>query len=193
MKKHLIVISLFILCFTYKAVGQPAQIPNISNSDTLPAQKYHYNLMVGTLFGKMGNMHSFGTYLAPQVSYQHSPKWSFSGGVLIFNNSISGNFMQADYSMMPQSLQTLSIFGSAHYHVNEKLTFSGTIIKELFPAKNPLSDPMINFNKNMIHMGVDYRLTDNITIGAHFQYREANYNPWLSDYNSPYSPFNPFY
>jgi hypothetical protein len=151
-----------------------------------------------TSFGRQGSL--FGTYLAPEIRYRATPRFHFSAGVII-----SSGFMPQSGFMDPgrqvekggsggKHFSRFLVFAEGTYRVNQRLTLGGMVVKEL---DHDIYRQMNAFQKNTgfqsVGMSLNYKITDNIHVGARFNVTEGR-PYYFSDPTMPYmrpAPWGP--
>jgi len=180
MKK--IVTSLFLISWLFTIVAQESEEKPfyITPAKKAPvASKLDYHLSVGTSFiYAPGYGNGLSTYVAPEISYKLSPKIRVNAGIMFLQSNMS--FMHyrtncgSERSVViktPSTISTLAYI-SGDYLINNRLTLSGTIVKDL---SNP-GNNAYNNSVQMMSMHLNYKLTDNISIGAGMNMIQSNRN-----------------
>lgn len=154
----------------------------------------HFGLQMGTSFSKFSGRGSmFSNYVAPSWNRQFSPRMNLEVGTVVVNNQLNNLTAPSVFDSRRQpkfngSFSQFLIYAKGQYLLSNRLLISGSSIKS-FSSSPVLSD----FNAATV--GIDYKITDNIQIGASFSYSNG-YNPydpysrWNSGYNSFYGPYN---
>jgi hypothetical protein len=144
-----------------------------------------------TTFGRYGSM--FSSYLAPEIRYQATPRVHFSAGVILSTGFMTGSGfdgigMAGGGTNGPAGsrFNRVLVFAEGSYRINQRLTVGGMVVKEL---DNNYYRQMNAFQKNSgfqsMGMSVNYRITDNIQVGAQFNVTEGR--PYY--YSDPTNPF----
>jgi hypothetical protein len=147
-----------------------------------------------TTFGRYGSM--FTSYLAPEIRYQATPRLHFSTGVILSTGFMPSHGsapteLNSGYAGAPlfpsgNSFNRMLIYAKGSYRVNQRLTLGGIIVKEL---DNDFYRQMNTFQKNSgfqsMGMNVNYKITDNLHVGAQFNLTDGR--PYY--YNDPTNPF----
>ena len=84
------------------------------------------------------------------------------------------------------------MYGQGDYKFNDRLTITGSFVKNFGDQSGTLENRAWNNSFQMMSMGLHYKLSDNVTIGAGFRFMQTNggyYNP----YNYYVSPVNSGY
>ncbi|NJO69616.1 MAG: hypothetical protein HC830_10320 [Bacteroidetes bacterium] len=155
--------------------------------------KLEYNLTAGTSFITSRNFGSgSASYVAPEISYKLSPKIKINAGVMFLRSNVYIN----RYLSMPgesvvvkakPSVSTMAYF-SGNYLISDRLSMTGFLMKDL--SNTGIYDKKYGpqgFQTMSLQM--DYKLTDNITIGAGMHMSQGGYYGYPSTgfgFNSGY-------
>jgi hypothetical protein len=152
-----------------------------------------------TSFGRYGSM--FHSYLAPEIRYQAAPRVLFSAGIILSSGFMPGSGFEGPGLAGPASLSSggnrfnrTLVYAEGTYQINQRLTIGGMVVKEL---DNNFYRQMNAFQKNSgfqsMGMSVNYRISDNVHVGARFNVTDGRpyyytdpANPFLR--RSPFSP-----
>jgi len=175
-KCNISVIIVLVSLFQIQAFSQ-----QINNGDGFPVDnsrevtlKPNLNYSIGSSFFAISHLGSItGFTLSPSISVPLSPKLSVEGGI------IAGRFYSSIYNLnseggMIGAFNELSVFGSANYHFNSRLTLYGIGIKQLTGTS-----PSYFLPKSSYTIGSTYNF-GNFSIGVALQ---------MSNLNNTYSPF----
>jgi len=163
-------------------------------------EKVKFRLEAGTTFGTtFGHGNYFGTYLAPQMQYRLTEKFSFRTGGL-FTISPVNSYMESGrpgsqnlyFGNNPQSF----VFVEGAYQLNQNITLTGTLVKEV----NMYRDPFQNKHggnqeyQGMI-LGMDYKVGENSFIRGQIEFSRGghsrSYNPFFQPgFNTNPDPYN---
>jgi hypothetical protein len=152
-----------------------------------------------TTFGKYGSL--FSSYLAPEIRYRATPRAQFNTGIVLSTGFIPGAGFDGTGGAGPLSGGTagnrfnrILVFAEGTYRVNPRLTIGGMVVKEL---DNDLYRQMNAFRRNSgfqsMGMSVNYKITDNIHVGARFNVTDGR-PYYFTDPANPFirrSPFSP--
>jgi hypothetical protein len=170
--------TLIIICavslIPEKAFSQYNLVPDSLFSNSVVIRKkpeFHYS--AGSSFMYMPRFGSVsGVDFRPVLVYPVTGKLSVEAGLIAghyftsFKNSLLEQAIGGGYS-------SLSLFGSATYHVSPVLSFYGIGIKQLAGT-----NPMLNMYGNSFSIGSSLKL-GNITLGAEFHVRDQyDFNPY---------------
>lgn len=117
-------------------------------------------------------------FLAPSLNFQITPRLFVNTGVGI-----------AQYSLLPsasklgeshQSATSMYIFAEGVYLLNDRWSINGHVMKNISPSGQFREVSPYYIPSEAMHIGVDYKLTPNVTIGARFGYSNGGYrnNPF---------------
>jgi len=142
----------------------------------------HWNFSVGSSYYYMPGFGSaLTTSIRPSVTFPLNNKLSLQGGIITGRTySSSIGLLENTYQPMG-GYNSFALYGSATYQINEKMTIFGSGVKNLteFPGNYPLR----SYPPDYFNIGTQFKLGDNVTIGASFHMEERN--PY-------YSPFGAF-
>jgi hypothetical protein len=106
-------------------------------------------------------------YLAPRLNFQVTPRFHVHTGI---------NIIQ--YSLLPAQMAELSrktpvtgayVFTEGVYLLNERWSVNGSVMKSLVPKSMQTKQPF-RLPAEAIHLGIDYRVTPHVTVGARIGY-----------------------
>jgi len=174
--KIIICVLFLIPGIAFTQVGQFHGNPEVLN----PALKkkslqLHYNLGSSfTFIPRFGSVTGF--YVSPYIRYPVSPKLSVDAGLVAGQFYTEGKFFNPE-NVKNNSFSALSVYGSASYRLNQRLTLYGAGIKQL-----PGTFPLYHLPANSFTLGstLDF---GSFSIGA-----EVQMTKWNNNFYSPY-PF----
>lgn len=150
-----------------------------------------YSFSTGTSFYSSGIGKGSSYYFAPEFKLKLSPKFQMDAGIMIAQNrfSYSNPVSLTGTSVVVRNApaQQTSLFASGIYTANSKLTFTGSVYKTLPGNSN---DPW-SHNMQMMSLGVKYKLSENVTIGAGMRMVQSNFNPYQGYYSPMYNFSDP--
>jgi len=114
-----------------------------------------------------------GLTFSPNYSYQFSPKISFEAGLIAGRYYSNLKYFDPDFRVN-NYFNLLSLYGSAIYHINEKLNIYGAGTKQLKGSM-----PLYNIPNSSLTFGSTLSF-GNFTLNAAIQ---------ISDWNNYYSPY----
>ncbi|MCD4665887.1 MAG: hypothetical protein K8R68_11510 [Bacteroidales bacterium] len=182
---------------------------NISDFDAeeienyIKEKKLKVKLEAGTFFGtNFGAGNNYGAYLAPHISYPISPKFSINAGAIL--SSTYGNlYYEPVYGGAhlgyPGNFNRTFIYVEGAYQLNEKVTLTGAVYKEInFLNNSKTTMSTNNYDYQGMIMGIDYKLGENVYIRGQVEfsnganpYRNRSYfNPGNSFSPSPFNGFH---
>jgi len=210
MKKIKIVSAILYIVFISLLFPKFANSQLLSSSERgqfLNNTSADLNLQVGTSFTTGFGSDSFFTHsIAPSINWQASDQLTVQAGTMFSSSSFSGQqqsilFQGAEsgneYDLFQDNLFSSRTYAFGYYEMNENLTLMGGGYIESSNANiNTQMNPQaFNFDAKGMMMGFDYKINDNMSIGAEFNFR-SGYSPYSSRFN-PYSspgfnqsPFN---
>lgn len=192
MKK--VLFTLIIVIYACSLFGQTQRFRELlsnSNDSVVPVKKVNYSLETGSMFYG-GAMKGSSFYVAPSFNYAFSKKFSMEGGVMFMNNnySFAANqvFGQPDTRLFSQpNKYEAVVFAKGNYQVNNRMTITGSLVKNFSDNAGMQNQPWNN-NFQMMSMGMNYKLSDNITLGAGVRVMQGSgyYNPYQFGGSSPF-------
>jgi hypothetical protein len=194
-QKNIILIAGLIFLLSIRANAQQVSLPDtlVRYNSGKALLKPTLNYAAGTSFMFMPHIGSVtGITLTPQVSVPLSSKLTVDGGI------IAGHYYSAFTTPGNDGLakgsfngtfNTISLYGSATYYLNPRLTLYGSGIRQL--AGN---SPFNAIPKSSYSIGSAYNF-GSFSIGVTVHMTNWNNTPGLIPFNSTrglYSPFDPW-
>jgi hypothetical protein len=186
MKKSIFTLILIsIYSYSFCQIVQPEANTTIQDIPQTPVKKVEYSLNTGTSFS-FGTFKSSSFYIAPQMSYQITPKLKLNTGVIFIKSNITApsdaalNLGQSQTRLFEQKTTETVVFASGDYQLNDKLLITGTVIKNFnSPMSSKMEDAGWRNSFQMMSMGFQYKISPNMTFGAEFKMVQSNnlYNP----------------
>lgn len=202
------IIALLALIFPFVIMAQEAG-GSLSAGAALPEpfNPVHFNMQTGMNFGTSGYGGNYlQTYLAPSFAMPLNKKFTISAGVNYSHTTLNNApVLNSEGAIQNYSggINTLTMFTSGLYKVNDRLTFSGSAFKTINPAFNARLNPQsLQMEAQGVSFGIGYQVSENMYIGAEIRMQQGNsnlYNPYGNPYGSSfgnpygnryYSPFN---
>lgn len=199
MKKYLIIIILTVAPIIL--LGQQDEKPdyqltepafNSSSAATgfnTSIAPLNFNLVTGMRFGTLGSGGYMESFLSPSLIMPLNKQLSISAGISYSNtqyNNVSMLNPSGEFERYSGSLNTITMYASGLYRINEKLTFTGSAYKTVNPALNSRLNPSaLRMEAQGFSVGVGYQLNDKTFIGAEIRYQESNSNI-LNPFGDPY-------
>jgi len=144
-------------------------------------QKLHLSLNVGAGFA--GSKYNSGVFttIAPNLNYMVTRRLKLEvGGVFMMGNNnfyqVPGNETRSNF--LRRSTQTL-IYAQGQYLLNDRLVLSGSVFKSFNPNASSKLNPYALDYKGM-NIGLDYKVTKSISVGAQIRYSNGNQNYFLN-------------
>jgi len=132
------------------------------------------------------------TYMSPFLSYRVSPKFRLDLGASYtqgFNNSGINEYY------FGKNPAYLSLFARGNYLATDKLLISAAVYKtfDLNNSQTPeLNSTKKTFDNYGVILGAEYKITDNLTIGAQVNFSDRNSNGYFPyDLNQSRDGFYP--
>ncbi len=163
----------------FENAGNDVQVNNSSHR-----LKPHWNVMMGSNFNYSSAFgSSTGIFVAPMVSIPLNNRLSLRGGVVASHTNLYS--MGMSEALVPfQNFNELSVFGSASYMLSENVEVYGTATRRL--KELPVVPyPFMPSSPNSFTIGTNWRIGNNISIGASFT-KTDRYFPFYN--TSPITP-----
>ncbi|HEX3008838.1 MAG TPA: hypothetical protein VHO90_14615 [Bacteroidales bacterium] len=182
-------------------IVSPGEAPIVTPALKKPTLKDKMDVRVsaGSSFMYSKNFgNGLSTYVAPELSFKVTPRIHINAGIMVVNSNISINrYMYYPYeqSVVVKTNPTTSTLAyvSADYMINSRLSVSGSVLRDL--TNNPGAGNYYSPSIQAMSLRMDYKLTDNISIGAGMHVQQGN--SWgypATGYGFyPASQFNPLY
>ncbi|HEY4785419.1 MAG TPA: hypothetical protein VIH57_05195 [Bacteroidales bacterium] len=175
-----------------------------SQNDSSFVKKIDYTFSTGTsFFTSPGYASGSSFYLAPEFKLKLSPKFRVNAGIMLAQNRFNINMptsLFGEKSVVVKSSPTYDgvAYASGSYSLNSRLTFSGSIIKSFSPDGSYSDNVAWRNSFQMMSLGVDYKLSDHMSIGGGVHFLQSSgFNPYTGyNYMSPglgFGPLNSFY
>ncbi|MDR1671891.1 MAG: hypothetical protein LBS09_00255 [Bacteroidales bacterium] len=167
MKKTGIVILLAL------TVSVSAQEPK--GEDTFKPHYAGMSVNTGIMFSPL-----FGSacFFAPEIGFQVAPRLFLNAGAGVVQYGLTPG--QRAETSKKRSATGMYIYAEGVYLLNEKWSANGSMMKNVSPSLHTLP---YGAPREAIHIGIDYRITPHITIGASVGY--SNGGRVTSPYSFP--------
>ena len=162
----------------------------------LSSSSTNLDLRAGTSFTTgFGGSSLFTHSIAPSLNWQASERFSVQAGTIFTSTSFSGQSANTmfyglettgEQAFLQDNLYGNLSFAVGHFRASENLTLMGGAYYEStnFNQQTQMNPQALNMNARGMLMGFDYKINDNMRIGAEFNFRSGH---------SPYSyQFNPY-
>jgi hypothetical protein len=194
-QKNIIFIAGLVILFSFQANAQQSSLPDslgrYYNSRELLKPRLNYT--AGSSFMFMPHFGSVtGITLTPQISLPLTSKLTVDGGISAghyysaFKNLSGDGLLNGSFN---GTFNTISLYGSATYYLNPRLTLYGSGIRQL--AGN---SPFNAIPKSSYSIGSAYNF-GSFSIGVTVHMTNWSNTPGLMPFNSTrglYSPFDPW-
>lgn len=183
-----ILLLFFTLIFGFALFSTKAAVNDsiIFKNATKPIS---FHLNTGSSFmSSFKNVESgVNTYIAPQFSYSFTKKFIFDAGFAIVNSNLKvKKFTHNEFNDIAFTANYTStyIYFGGRYLLNDHITISGHTYSQINAITNSsYSEKQHNFNIKGAHLGIDYQLNENSSIGIHINYSNdhiiLNSNPYF--------------
>ncbi|MDR0814403.1 MAG: hypothetical protein LBN37_01480 [Bacteroidales bacterium] len=109
-------------------------------------------------------------YVAPQFNFQLTPRFYLHTGISAVQYSLMPS--QVDGTVRNRTQTGVYLYAAGTYLLNEKWSVNGSMMKSVTP-KSAYSQNRYNPPTKAMHVGVDYRITPSVTIGAKIGYSKG--------------------
>ncbi len=146
-------------------------------------QGIHFSINLGATYVK-----GFGmlTSIAPSFNYQATPRFNMEFGTSVIsgmNNYSPSSSVFNTNSNLSQPSNQYFLFGHGQYLLTDKLMLTGSFYKSASPNSGPTNAAFVNYKG--LDLGLNYKLSHNITVGAQVRIADG-----LNTYGQNlYSPF----
>jgi hypothetical protein len=115
------------------------------------------------------------SYVAPELSYKLTPKFRINAGIMFLNSNVLVNrYSLNEPSVVVKTRPTNSALAyvSGNYLISDRFSVTGMVLRDI---SNPQSYGRNGYNPSIQAMSLhlDYKISDNITIGAGMQMRQG--------------------
>jgi hypothetical protein len=162
-----------------------------SPAKLLDKNKLHFSMDFGV--GYVGGSKYFsGSYssFSPSWTYQLTSKLNleFGGMLFIGNSNLFSNSPIISKEAIHQNSNQYILFTKGQYQLTNKITMNGSAFKTF----NSQSSSTINPNYldfKGVNVGLNYKITDNVNLGAAIRFSNGLNNFLLPEMNGPFLPF----
>lgn len=195
---------IFALLIAFVLVAQPGFAQHSSDSSRVKStySPWRFGINTGVSVGSFQdfnrqNQGFFSTFMEGTANYYLSPRAGLIFGLGYERFNFNAPVIASETSVFPVfgSQNTYTVSGGGFYHINDKVTLSG-LMQYSIPEKNNFGNPY-GFNNDFksYQLNIDYKVTDNFSIGAGVRYSEGyrmgNFASPVG-YNTGY-PYNNFW
>lgn len=196
MRRLLFIFTLLLLTiFTYSQ-GEQLDFGSIEFFDTTNSSEdavepevkkidFGVDLGMSYLFSSNG-LNGPALSVSPHLSYPLTDRFFVSAGISVEHGQYMIPYLSEfgiEQDLMPMT--RMFVYAQGSYLVNEKLLISGSVYKQVMDVPNPnRQDQTSNYDYSGVSMSVNYKITENITIGAQIRI-ESPHSPL---YNGVYDP-----
>jgi len=191
--KNLIILTLITIMFSLTS-AQASVNDSIKFKNSIKPVSVSLNAGTSFMTGFQGG-NAFSTFVAPEFNYPLSKRFILDAGFAVVNTSFNANHSGMNDSQKKSfnnNYTSTFIYGGGKYLLNDRFTLSGLAYTQVGAfGNNNYQQKEFNNNIKGAVFGIDYKLTENSSIGIHMNYSNGNsiYN------NNPYGMQmqNPFY
>lgn len=132
------------------------------------------NILFSKRYGSASNI-----YFGAGASYRVTPRFTMEFGTALNFSRLTGmpSGLYTDNQIYKPNLQTTSItlYTKGSYFLSSRLTLSGMAFKQFSPHSYPAVNPyFVNYNQEGMSFELNYRLFQNLHIGAQFNVIQNN-------------------
>jgi hypothetical protein len=129
----------------------------------------HFGVQFGSAVSTgFGNGPLFTQSIAPHLKFHNNQNFTLTLGSTISTSNL-GAVSQFNSPMMPQRFMSTAIFALGAYELNPRLTLTGGTWVErnnLSYMQDQMNPQAFNLNAGGMMMGLDYRISENFSVGA---------------------------
>jgi len=201
--------KLIFFAFTFLFSGYIFSQNQVENSCSLLNNNYsfmnsspNFGMQLGSSFTTgYGGGSMFSQSIAPYLTFKPGQNFSLMVGSVLSTSSFPGSSASSGVpSAAPNRFLSTTVYAFGAYQLNPRLTITGGAWTErnnmgamMFNnVAGQMNPNAFNMNASGMIMGMDYKISENFSIGAEFNISNG-YNPF-NTYRSPGSLYNnPFY
>lgn len=170
-----------------------ANNPKITDTLFLPSP--FFSLQAGAFFHTMPGAHLYGTSITPMFSQPVGKRLTVSAGAVIGNttySAASNTGVENTESSSRGNFTSLTLFTAGSYQLNGRLTISGSAYKTIDPGFMQRLDPEnLMMEAQGASLGVGYKISDNVHIGAGIRMDDGRSNYRLPHRQYGFPGFSP--
>jgi hypothetical protein len=144
---------------------------DVPQLEAQPLPRLDFGFQAGTsvwMYGRRNGL--FSSYFAPEVRFHTSPRFRVNTGIMYSQVFLPG----PAEGMINNRINSFTFFAEGQYQLNDRVSFSGMVLKELDPGLDPgINSFYRNTGMQAVGMGVQYKLTDHIRFGAGIRVSEG--------------------
>lgn len=147
-------------------------------TETKIEKKVDFDLSVGSSYSFLGKFGSYSNfYVSPSWNYKLNPRFLVRAGALInytpYTSVPSGLFYNENTQFSAPPVGVM-LYTQGTYFLSPRLTVTGTAYKEVTSSYKPFINPYYNnYKMQGVSIGFDYKLFENVHIGAQFNYNNT--------------------
>lgn len=152
----------------------------------------NYGLSLGTGYSFMGNgMGMSNSYVAPSISYSPNQKLQVIAGVTLSRNGFHGMSVPNEVGQVQAQTSANPYQAWAYTQYNFTNRFSVYAMGSVSQNQtfySPLMNGIGNYNKQMYGVGFNYKISDKTSIGASFNFVNAQNQNAFNGFRNPFFP-----
>ncbi len=149
-----------------------------------PVSRFNYRLSAGTMM--WGGAHrGMATYLAPEVGYNVSNRFTLSTGLMMFNSTMPLMYTGEPSASTGVRNTSAIMYASGSYRVNDRVMLSGMAFQDMSSLSGRSPYGTVNPQAQIRGMAVsaEYKISEHFSIGAGFSTRTGGMSPYNSFQN----------
>lgn len=163
-------------------LDEQEQTESVVKKKSSDKKKVQTNIAIGTSIMSMGkDQFSMNTYVKPTISYQLTPKFSVSMGLMAvksnFNNVHYYNYNEGQIQSVNYNGNSAYFTVQGAYQLNDNMKIYGGVMvgtQNLDFAGASIPNQTNPANPKAFQLGMEYKLGENTFIQLEVQFREAN-------------------
>ena len=160
----------------YYSKQDSSNISNDNNKIFNFNSKLHFGLNAGTnVLVSSKKTYFSNVFVAPNLNYDISSKFTISSGILISNLTTNAVFPTGESNNnFPKNITQTCVFIQGQYKLNSDITLYGTGYYNVNNLNSNKNQNIINYNNKGYSFGLDYKINSKTKIGLEFHYGEGN-------------------
>jgi len=152
----------------------------------------NYGLSLGTGYSFMGNgMGMSNSYVAPSISYSPNQKLQVIAGVTLSRNGFHGINVpnEVGQGQVQTSANPYQAWAYTQYNFTNRFSvYAMGSVSQNQTFYSPLMNGIGNYNKQMYGVGFNYKISDKTSIGASFNFVNAQNQNTFNGFRNPFYP-----
>lgn len=152
----------------------------------------NYGLSLGTGYSFMGNgMGMSNSYIAPSISYSPNQKLQVIAGVSLSRNGFHGMNVpnEVGQAQAQASANPYQAWAYTQYNFSNRFSiYAMGSVSQNQTFYSPLMNGIGNYNKQIYGVGFNYKISDKTSIGASFNFVNAQNQNTFNGFGNPFLP-----